>query len=78
MVRVGVRTDGPGATKLMRRKVHPPSSLLETFLTVEMWKGTRRPWMGMRTASCLPSTKVWCVLSGPPPDDDVGYWLASR
>ena len=28
-------TDGPGATKLMRRKVQPPSSLLETFLLVQ-------------------------------------------
>ena len=33
--RCATLTDGPGATKLMRRKVQPPSSLLETFLLVQ-------------------------------------------
>ena len=62
-----------GMAKLTRRKVQPPSSDLETFLIVEMWKGTSRPCTGISTASCLPSTNVWCVFSDPPEEpDEVG------
>mmetsp|Transcript_3937 Transcript_3937/g.10267 ORF Transcript_3937/g.10267 Transcript_3937/m.10267 type:complete len:200 (-) Transcript_3937:1675-2274(-) len=51
-----------GATKLRRRKVQPDSSLRETFLMVEMWKGTRRPKTGSRSVSALPSTTDWFGL----------------
>mmetsp|Transcript_31542 Transcript_31542/g.100836 ORF Transcript_31542/g.100836 Transcript_31542/m.100836 type:complete len:269 (-) Transcript_31542:1369-2175(-) len=67
-----------GATKLIRKKVHAPSSCFETDLTVETWKGTRRPNTGSSTVSLRWSTYVWLVRTVAPDADAFGNWLRSR
>ena len=41
---------------MRRRKAFAPSSVLDTLLIVEMWKGTVVPNSGTSTASCALST----------------------
>ena len=67
----------PGATNWMRSDIHPSCSCFTTFLIVEMWKGTSRPFTGTSTVSALPSTCVWLSLSTPLVVA-VGYAFGSR